>query len=79
MSERSPKLPSVNMRQGRLYGQGVGEQVALVTDDASLATRAAKRLADTRYTYEAYLQRTREACAALASIEARPIVEGRVA
>ena len=26
---------------------------------------AAKRLADTRYTYEAYLQRTREACAAL--------------
>jgi glycosyltransferase involved in cell wall biosynthesis len=27
--------------------------------------RAAKRLADTRYTYEAYLQRTREACAAL--------------
>ena len=27
--------------------------------------RSAKRLADTRYTYEAYLQRTREACAAL--------------
>ena len=27
--------------------------------------QAAKRLADTRYTYEAYLQRTREACAAL--------------
>jgi glycosyltransferase involved in cell wall biosynthesis len=26
---------------------------------------AAKRLAETRYTYEAYLQRTREACAAL--------------
>jgi glycosyltransferase involved in cell wall biosynthesis len=26
---------------------------------------AAKLLADTRYTYEAYLQRTREACAAL--------------
>ncbi len=26
---------------------------------------AAKQLADTRYTYEAYLQRTREACAAL--------------
>ena len=40
---------------------------------------AAKRLADTRYTYDAYLQRTREACAALASVEARPIVEGRVA
>ena len=40
---------------------------------------AAKRLADTRYTYDAYLQRTREACDALASVEARPIVEGRVA
>jgi hypothetical protein len=26
---------------------------------------AAKRLAETRYTYDAYLQRTREACAAL--------------
>jgi glycosyltransferase involved in cell wall biosynthesis len=36
--------------------------------DPATATRiggAAKRLADTRYTYEAYLQRTREACAAL--------------
>jgi glycosyltransferase involved in cell wall biosynthesis len=27
----------------------------------------ARRLADTRYTYDAYLQRTREACAALSS------------
>jgi hypothetical protein len=26
---------------------------------------AARQLAETRYTYEAYLQRTREACAAL--------------
>ena len=37
-------------------------------NDPGAATRigdAAKRLADTRYTYEAYLQRTREACAAL--------------
>jgi glycosyltransferase involved in cell wall biosynthesis len=37
-------------------------------DDAATAARlgaAARRLADTRYTYEAYLQRTREACAAL--------------
>ncbi len=37
-------------------------------DDPAAATRigqAAKQLADTRYTYEAYLQRTREACAAL--------------
>ena len=29
---------------------------------------AAKQLADTRYTYEAYLQRTREACAALVRV-----------
>ena len=29
---------------------------------------AAKQLADTRYTYEAYLQRTREACAALVGV-----------
>jgi hypothetical protein len=41
--------------------------------------QAAKRLAETRYTYDAYLQRTREACAALASVESRPVVEGRVA
>jgi len=38
-----------------------------VNDPAAAAQigAAAKRLADTRYTYEAYLQRTREACAAL--------------
>ena len=37
-------------------------------EDPELARRigdAARRLADTRYTYEAYLERTREACAAL--------------
>ena len=37
-------------------------------NDPGLAARigeAAKRLAETRYTYDAYLQRTREACAAL--------------
>jgi glycosyltransferase involved in cell wall biosynthesis len=37
-------------------------------DDPATAARlgaAARQLADTRYTYEAYLQRTREACAAL--------------
>jgi hypothetical protein len=33
----------------------------------------ARRLADTRYTYDAYLQRTREACAALSS----PLKRGR--
>jgi hypothetical protein len=37
-------------------------------NDQAGATRiggAAKQLAETRYTYDAYLQRTREACAAL--------------
>ena len=38
-----------------------------ITDRATAARigTAAKQLADTRYTYEAYLQRTRDACAAL--------------
>jgi glycosyltransferase involved in cell wall biosynthesis len=39
----------------------------------------ARRLADTRYTYAAYLQRTREACAALGSADARSVVSGKVA
>jgi glycosyltransferase involved in cell wall biosynthesis len=39
----------------------------------------ARHLANTRYTYEAYLQRTREACAALASVDSRSVIEGRVA
>jgi hypothetical protein len=42
--------------------------VLRVVNDPALATRlgtAARHLADTRYTYEAYLQRTREACAAI--------------
>ena len=42
--------------------------ILLAIDDPASALRigrAAKQLADTRYTYEAYLQRTREACAAL--------------
>jgi glycosyltransferase involved in cell wall biosynthesis len=34
-------------------------------ENARRIGRAAKQLADTRYTYDAYLQRTREACAAL--------------
>jgi glycosyltransferase involved in cell wall biosynthesis len=45
-------------------------------NDPALAARLgeeAKRLAETRYTYEAYLQRTREACAALSS----PLKRGR--
>jgi len=36
-------------------------------DAARQLGHAAKQLADTRYTYEAYLQRTREACAALSA------------
>ena len=42
--------------------------ILLAVNDPATAKRigsAARRLADTRYTYDAYLQRTREACAAL--------------
>jgi glycosyltransferase involved in cell wall biosynthesis len=41
--------------------------------------RQARLLAETRYTYDAYLQRTREACAALGNLESRQVVAGRVA
>jgi glycosyltransferase involved in cell wall biosynthesis len=46
------------------FARGILQAIA----DPAAARRigdAAKRLAETRYTYEAYLQRTREACAAL--------------
>ncbi len=46
------------------FGRGILRAI----DDPEFARqigREAKRLADTRYTYETYLQRTREACAAL--------------
>jgi glycosyltransferase involved in cell wall biosynthesis len=48
--------------------EGFAHGILQAINDPSAATRigsAAKQLADTRYTYEAYLQRTREACAAL--------------
>ena len=48
--------------------EGFARGILLAIDDPASAVRigtAAKELADTRYTYEAYLQRTREACAAL--------------
>ena len=47
---------------------GFARGILQAIDDPAAATHigeAAKRLAETRYTYEAYLQRTREACAAL--------------
>jgi glycosyltransferase involved in cell wall biosynthesis len=50
--------------------------VLRAVNDRALSERlgaAARHLADTRYTYDAYLQRTREACAALSS----PIKGGR--
>jgi glycosyltransferase involved in cell wall biosynthesis len=61
---------------------GFARGILQAVNDPASAQRigqAAKRLADTRYTYDAYLQRTREACAALASVESRPVAEGRVA
>jgi len=54
------------------FAQGVLRAVS----DPALSRRlgtAARHLADTRYTYDAYLQRTREACAALSS----PLETGR--
>jgi glycosyltransferase involved in cell wall biosynthesis len=51
-------------------------------EDPAAARRIGERarhLADTRYTYDAYLQRTREACAALTNVDSRSAVEGRVA
>jgi glycosyltransferase involved in cell wall biosynthesis len=48
--------------------EGFARGILRAIDDPSAAQRigeAARRLADTRYTYEAYLQRTREACDAL--------------
>ena len=47
---------------------GFARGILQAINDPAAAARiggAAKRLAETRYTYEAYLQRTREACAAL--------------
>ena len=48
--------------------EGFARGILQAINDPVAAARigsAAKQLADTRYTYEAYLQRTREACAAL--------------
>jgi glycosyltransferase involved in cell wall biosynthesis len=47
--------------------------------EAGRLGRQAQHLADTKYTYEAYLERTREACAALIRTAAPPIVAGGVA
>jgi glycosyltransferase involved in cell wall biosynthesis len=55
---------------------GFARGILLAVKDPALAARIgqeAKRLADTRYTYESYLQRTREACAALGA----PLKRGR--
>ena len=60
------------------FAQGILRAV----NDPALARQIgvqAKRLAETRYTYDAYLQRTREACDALASVGSPSVVAGRVA
>jgi glycosyltransferase involved in cell wall biosynthesis len=60
------------------FASGILQAIA----DRALAAelgRAARQLAETRYTYDAYLQKTREACGALAGIEPASIVAGRVA
>jgi glycosyltransferase involved in cell wall biosynthesis len=56
--------------------EAFAQGVLRVVNDPALAARlgtAARQLADTRYTYDAYLQRTREACAALSA----PLKRGR--
>jgi glycosyltransferase involved in cell wall biosynthesis len=61
---------------------GFARGILRAVNDRATATRigeAAKRLADTRYTYDAYLQRTREACAVLVGTAPQPVIEGRVA
>ncbi len=53
-----------------------------VVGDRTAARRigsAAKQLADTRYTYDAYLQRTREACDALTGVARGSVIAGKVA
>jgi glycosyltransferase involved in cell wall biosynthesis len=60
------------------FARGISRAIA----DPVMARRIgqeARHLAETRYTYEAYLQRTREACAALAGTESRSIAAGKVA
>jgi glycosyltransferase involved in cell wall biosynthesis len=61
---------------------GFARGILLAVNDSAAAARigeAAKRLAETRYTYDAYLQRTREACAVLVGTAPQPVAEGRVA
>ena len=61
---------------------GFAQGILRAVNDPALARhlgRQARLLAETRYTYDAYLQRTREACAALGNLESRQVVAGRVA
>jgi len=52
---------------GAIAGEFAGGILALLTDRARAAAIGgqARRLAETKYSYEAYLERTRQACAAL--------------
>jgi glycosyltransferase involved in cell wall biosynthesis len=61
---------------------GFAQGILRAVNDPALARhlgRQARLLAETRYSYDAYLQRTREACAALGNLESRQVAAGRVA
>ena len=60
------------------FAQGILRAINDPVESARLG-RQAQQLAETRYTYDAYLERTREACAALTGVASPQVVEGRVA
>ena len=60
----SDEVAILTAAEAEEFGRGILQAIH-DPESARQIGRAAKRLADTRYTYEVYLQRTREACAAL--------------
>jgi glycosyltransferase involved in cell wall biosynthesis len=68
LSDDTAVLTDVN---ARAFAQGI---VGILgdRDHASAIGRRAQRLAETRYSYDAYLEKTREACAALTAEKSAP-------
>jgi glycosyltransferase involved in cell wall biosynthesis len=60
------------------FARGIAAAVAN-PETAQRLGLAAKRLAETRYTYDNYLQQTREACGALTKLGSASVVAGKVA
>ena len=61
----------------REFAQGILEALTDRPRAAAIG-RQARLLADTKYSYDAYLERTRQACAALAGNEGPAAVRGAV-